>query len=100
MRIRTVTDLGSIIRDSRIKSGLDQKSLAQRIGVGREWIIDVEKGKPRAQVGLVLRAINALAIALDARPETPPQKKDTSSKRVEAPVDIDAIIDAARKQRR
>ncbi len=96
MKIRTPTDLGAIIRDSRIKLGLDQKSLADRIGVGREWIVEVEKGKPRAQIGLVLRAINALGIALDARLEAAAPKKSTARPE-EAPVDIDSIVAAARK---
>jgi HTH-type transcriptional regulator/antitoxin HipB len=98
MRIRTPTDLGAIIRDSRIKLGLDQKSLADRIGVGREWIVEVEKGKPRAQIGLVLRAINALGIALDAHPETIPQER--SARAGDTSVDIDSIVAAARTPRK
>lgn len=99
MRIRTPTDLGALIRDSRIKLGLDQKSLADKIGVGREWILEAEKGKPRAQIGLVLRAINALGIALDARPEKP-SPKEGSARSVDTLVDIDSIVAAARKPRK
>lgn len=99
MKIRTPTDLGAIIRDSRIKLGLDQKSLADRIGVSREWIVEIEKGKPRAEIGLALRAINALSIVLDARPETPPPKEG-SARSADTPVDIDSIVAAARKPRK
>jgi HTH-type transcriptional regulator / antitoxin HipB len=99
MRIRTPTDLGAIIRDSRLKLGLAQKSLADRIGVGREWIVEVEKGKPRAQIGLVLRAINALGIVLDARPETT-LPKERSARAADTSVDIDSIVAAARKPRK
>lgn len=99
MRIRTPTDLGAIIRDSRIKLGLDQKSLADRIGVSREWIVEIEKGKPRAHIGLVLRALNALGIVLDARPETAPAKKG-SARPADTPIDIDSIVAAARKPRK
>ncbi len=42
MRIRTPADLGALIRDHRIRLGLDQKSLAGKVGVSRQWIVDVE----------------------------------------------------------
>lgn len=64
MLIRTPTDLGATIRDHRRRQGLDQQELAEKIGVSRQWLIEVEKGKARAQVGLVLRALDALGIAL------------------------------------
>lgn len=50
MRIRTPVDLGALIRDRRTKLGLDQRSLAKKVGVSRQWIVEVEKGKPRAEI--------------------------------------------------
>lgn len=101
MRIRTPVDLGAIIRDSRIKLGLDQKSLAGKIAVSRQWIVEVERGKPRAEIGLVLRTIDALGIALDARIEAAmPPKDDTFSRSEDTSVDIDSIVAAARKKRK
>src|SRR5258705_7307306 len=61
MRIRTPADLGALIRDSRTKLGLDQKSLAEKVGVSRQWIVEIEKGKSRASIGLLLRTIGAPA---------------------------------------
>jgi y4mF family transcriptional regulator len=78
MRIRTPADLGALIRDHRTRLGLDQKSLAEKVGVSRQWIVDVEKGKTRAQIGLLLRTVGALGIALDAEKEGPGKPKDTS----------------------
>jgi HTH-type transcriptional regulator/antitoxin HipB len=99
VRIRTPIDLGAIIRDSRIKLGLDQKSLAEKIGVSREWIIEIEKGKPRAHIGLVLRAFNGLGITLDARSENAPLNK-SPARSANSSVDIDSIVAAARKPRK
>lgn len=100
MRIRTPADFGQAIREKRLKLGLDQKSLAQKVGVSRQWIIDAEKGRPRAAIGLLLRTANALGIVLDAEAEGQQKpKKATSSDRPESPVDLDAIIEAARKKR-
>ena len=64
MRIRTPVDFGALIRDRRLKLGLDQKTLAEKVGVSRQWIVEVEKGKPRAEIGLVLRTLAALDIQL------------------------------------
>lgn len=65
MLARTPTDLGLIIRDRRRALGLDQAALARRVGVSRQWIVEMERGKPRAEVGLVLRTLSALGIRLE-----------------------------------
>jgi HTH-type transcriptional regulator/antitoxin HipB len=101
MRIRTPADLGALIRDHRTRLGLDQKSLAEKVGVSRQWIVDVEKGKTRAEIGLLLRTVGALGIALDAEKEAPGKPKDTSlSHGVHAHIDIDSIVDSARRKRK
>jgi len=101
MRIRTPADLGALIRDSRTKLGLDQKSLADKVGVSRQWIVEIEKGKSRASIGLLLRTIGALGIALDAEKEGPGKPEDTSlSHGADAHVDIDSIVASARRKRK
>jgi y4mF family transcriptional regulator len=101
MRIRTPADLGALIRDHRTRLGLDQKSLAEKVGVSRQWIVDAEKGKTRAEIGLLLRTVGALGIALDAEKEGPGKPKDTSlSHGADAHVDIDSIVASARRKRK
>jgi HTH-type transcriptional regulator / antitoxin HipB len=92
MRIRSPSELGALIRGRRRQLGLDQSALAEKVGVSRQWIIEIEKGKPRAAIGLILRTLNALGILLDARNELSNKAKTSASK-----VDLDAIIEAARK---
>lgn len=94
MLLRTPIDLGAVIRDRRKKLKLDQSSLAKRIGVSRQWIIEVEHGHARAELGLVLRAIDALGIRLDASSEQP-----NSRAPVKSAVDINAIVAKAKKSR-
>jgi HTH-type transcriptional regulator/antitoxin HipB len=95
MRIRTAVDIGALIRDQRIKLGLKQLDLADRAGVSRQWLIEVEKGKPRAEMGLVLRTIEELGISLVT--STVPRPEDR--KRSQA-VDINRIVNAAREKRK
>src|SRR5215469_6056503 len=101
MRVRTPSELGALIRDYRIRHNLDQKSLAATVGVSRQWIVEIEKGKARAPLGLVLRTLGALGIVLDAQQETPTSSKDKDkSHAVDAYVDINSIVARARKKRK
>jgi HTH-type transcriptional regulator/antitoxin HipB len=65
MVIRTPADLGAAIRAGRHAMGIDQAGLAARVGVQRQWIIKIESGKSTAEVGLVLRTLNALGLKVD-----------------------------------
>ncbi len=64
MLLRNPLDLGAAIRDRRRHLNLDQSDLASQVGVSRKWIIDIEKGKPRAEIGLILRTLEALGLRL------------------------------------
>ena len=96
MRIRTPLDLGLVIRDRRRKLKLSQAELARKVGVGRQWVVAIEHGKSRAELGLVLRTLSALDLPLTIEPgerPLPPSGEMT-------PVDIDAVVNAAREERR
>ncbi len=93
MLVRTPADLGAIIRDTRKQLKLDQAALAKRIGVGRQWIIQIEHGHPRAELALVLRALDALNIRLDAGTERAKPKHRASPS-----VDINSILARAGKK--
>lgn len=94
MFIRTPQDIGALLRESRKKTGLGQAELARRIGVSRQWVVEVERGKPRAEMGLVLRALNALGNPLQSG--LLPSFRGVADT---PDIDIDAIVDAARKPR-
>ena len=79
MRIRTATDLGAFIRERRTKLGMDQTALAKKAGTSRKWLVEVERGKPGAEIGLILRTLKSLEISIDVEAdssvETSPQVK-------------------------
>ncbi|MDP2378392.1 helix-turn-helix domain-containing protein [Reyranella sp.] len=91
MFIRTPADLGAVIRDRRRQLKLDQAAFAKRIGVSRQWVIEIERGHPRAELGLVLRALDALNIRIDVDAD------QTVRRRAHGAVDINAIVDKAKR---
>jgi len=92
MLVRTSADFGAVIRDRRKQLKLDQSTFAKRIGVSRQWVIEVEHGHARAELGLVLRAVDALDIRLDASIVQTNRRGSTGSA-----VDIDAIVARAKQ---
>lgn len=92
MHIRTPLDLGLVIRQQRRHLGLNQTDLASRVGVGRQWIVAIEHGKARAELGLVLRTLAALdlTLAVDGGKDTTKQESSIPS-----PIDLDAVVTSA-----
>lgn len=99
MIVRNPAELGLLLRARRHALGLDQQTLATRIGVSRLWVIEFEKGKPRAEIGLVLRALTALDLRLDVATEGAAAVAGARSAQAAAPVDIDEGVRKARKPR-
>ena len=96
MRIRTPLDLGLVIRDRRRKLGLSQTELARKVGVGRQWIVAIERGKSGAELGLVLRTFSALGLSITSETDNrPPRSADGVTA-----IDIDAVVSNARRDRR
>jgi HTH-type transcriptional regulator / antitoxin HipB len=95
MLIRTPADLGALIRDYRRRRGLDQQALAKKIGVSRQWVVEIEKGKPRAEVGLILRALDVLGVPLSVDDRNAARKGEDV-----AGADIDRIVESARRSDR
>ena len=94
MRIRTATDLGAFIRQRRTKLGMDQVSLAQKAGTSRKWLVEVEQGKPGAEIGLILRTLKSLEISIDL--EAGSSVETPASGKAKAP-DINSVLDSLKK---
>jgi HTH-type transcriptional regulator/antitoxin HipB len=95
MLIRTLADLAALIKARRNQLGLDQETLALQAGVSRKWIIDVERGKSGAEIGLVLRTLRVLGISLEVNEGLP----KPAAKQPSTPVaDVNAIVEALKKK--
>jgi HTH-type transcriptional regulator / antitoxin HipB len=92
MLVRTPADLGAVARERRKQLKLNQAVFAEQIGVSRQWVIELEPGHTRAELGLVLRALDALNIRLDAA-------VDQTGLQLSGAVDIDAIVANAKRIR-
>jgi HTH-type transcriptional regulator / antitoxin HipB len=98
MELRTPRDIGGLIRSRRRALGLDQRTLASRIGVSRLWLGEIEHGKPGASLALVLRTLAELGVTLSA-PDHPDQPTAaTGGFPAVQSADINAIVEAARRR--
>ncbi len=60
----TSKEFGATIRAERKAQGLRQDQLAGATGVGTRFVIDLEAGKPTAQLGKALAVAAALGLQL------------------------------------
>ncbi|HEA66602.1 MAG TPA: hypothetical protein ENI07_07270 [Desulfobacterales bacterium] len=56
--------LGEVIRGHRKRKRMRQSDLAAKVGTGLRFIIEVEQGKPTAQIGKVLSVLTALGVRI------------------------------------
>ena len=66
MRVTTMTELGVLIREERLRQKLTQTDLAGISGVGITFISQLENGKETAEMGRVIRVLTMLGIDLYA----------------------------------
>ena len=82
MEIQSVRELAAVIRGLRRDKGWSQATLASEAGVGREWIIHLEKARPTVELGLVMGTLKALGVRLNIEPQTP----------VDSAIDLNQIL--------
>lgn len=92
MLIRRPSELGAVIMAVRRTQGLSQAQLADRLGVSRVWLGQVERGKSSPRLDLVLRVLNELQITLAAY-ASGDVMQDRLPVDATSPIDIDAIAD-------
>jgi HTH-type transcriptional regulator / antitoxin HipB len=88
VRVLTVRDIGAVVRGRRQELGMTQAVLAGRAQVGREWLVGLERGKQRTEMGHILRVLSVLALELDIAPA--PADRDRPGS------ELDAILDRHR----
>ncbi|TDY26531.1 Xre family transcriptional regulator [Paraburkholderia sp. BL6665CI2N2] len=64
--IGNMTELGDLVRASRLAQGLTRDDVATASGLSPKFITHIEAGKPTAQIGKVLHLLSELGITLRA----------------------------------
>lgn len=68
MKVRTVRDLATTIRGRRTDAEWSQHELADRAGVSRSWLANLERGKPSAEVSRLLTLLTSLGLTMEVAP--------------------------------
>lgn len=93
MTVRSIRDLAAAVRGRRIDLGMSQADLAAHAGVSRKWIYEFEAGKSTAELGLLLRVLDALGLALELAPDD-----DARASGGGEAADLDALLDEHRRR--
>ena len=72
-RTLTAAEIGDMVRATRKAADLRQDELAGAAGVGLRFIVDLEAGKPTAQIGKTLQVLAALGCSFDITPPRAPK---------------------------
>ena len=64
MMTTTPIMIGQAVRRTRKAMGLRQPELAAAAGVGLRFLVELERGKPTAQLGLTLLVLQAVGLDL------------------------------------
>lgn len=62
--VRTPLTLGIMVRNARLEQHLSQAGTAERAQVSRSWLARVEDGHPGAELGPILRLLEALDLRI------------------------------------
>ena len=65
MDITNAQQFGAAVAEARKSLALTQRELALAIGTGERFIVDLEAGKPTAQLGKALAAARAVGLRLN-----------------------------------
>ncbi len=93
MRARSIRDFAAAVRGRRRDLRLSQAELAAHADVSRKWIYEFEAGKPNAEIGLILRVMDALGLQLELSLDEKARTAVPGGR-----VDLDALIDEHRAQ--
>lgn len=60
-----LTGLGENIKLARLRRGLSSELVAERAGISRATLVNVEKGLPSVAMGIYISVLNALGLEKD-----------------------------------
>ena len=64
----TVDIVGLAIRMARVEQGLTQAQLAATLGVSRQWLIDIERGRGNPSYDTMFRIAEKMGFSIEINP--------------------------------
>ncbi|MFV8170914.1 helix-turn-helix domain-containing protein [Mycolicibacterium peregrinum] len=81
MQVKTMGDVGALVRAARTARGMTQAELAEQLRMSRDWVVRLEKGHPRLEAQRVLDALRVVGVSLEATaPEAPSNARKRTRK--------------------
>lgn len=62
---KILNELGESIKLARLRRGFSSELIAERSGISRATLVNVEKGSPSVAMGIYMRVLNALGLEKD-----------------------------------
>jgi HTH-type transcriptional regulator / antitoxin HipB len=94
--VDTLRDLTLVAKGRRLALHLTQAEVADRAKVSRQWLNEFERGKPTAEIQLVLRLLSALDLRLSV--DVPGEAEVGGAGRTgRGRVNLDVLLDAHRR---
>ena len=69
-------DVHNEVRQHRVVGGLTQQELADRVGVTRQTVVSIEKGKYTPSVALALRLARVFGVSVETLFQLDPDERD------------------------
>lgn len=91
-RISSLHGLAATARGRRLDLGLSQAQIAERARVSRQWVSGFEAGKSTAELGLVLRLLQALELHIDVTHDASEPPRRDPSPDARPTVDLDVLL--------
>ncbi len=66
----TVDIVGLAIRMARVEQGLTQAQLASKLGVSRQWLIDIERGRGNPSYDSMFRIAEKMGFSVEINPRS------------------------------
>jgi transcriptional regulator with XRE-family HTH domain len=61
---RKLQDVAAVVKAAREDAGLSQSELAERLAFSRDYMVDLEAGKPTVQLTRLFRVLHELGITV------------------------------------
>lgn len=82
--IRAPHDVGRLLAAGRSRAGLTQAQLAEKLGVSRKTVSEIERGAAEnVSLKTALRALALVGFVVQATPHRPPQLADVMARRAQ-----------------